>query len=85
MFTRATLLWAIAASLLLVSCSSSNVQDMNKGTDAAVGFVPPDAGPRADTALDSEGIDAEIIDMDAATDEASPDDGSVGVPVDEYD
>jgi len=83
MFARATLLWAAVASLQFISCSSSNLQDMNKGTDVGVGFVPPDVGPLPDTAPDTQDVasdqveanDVESIEMDAGTD------GTIDTPV----
>jgi hypothetical protein len=33
-----------SAALLLTACSSSSPQDMNKGTDVGLGYVPPDVG-----------------------------------------
>jgi hypothetical protein len=65
---------ATAASLLL-ACSSSQSRDVNYGTDAGLGFVPPDAPPRNDAApakaevsgeaaapLDSGGADETPVD-----------------------
>jgi hypothetical protein len=69
-FTHATLLWAVAASLLLVGCSSSNLQDMNKGTDVGAGFVPPDTRPR-DLSPDSQDVardQAEAADQAGSSD-----------------
>ena len=37
------------ASALTVSCSGSSATDINFGTDAGAGFVPPDGGTTSDT------------------------------------
>ena len=36
-----------SAALFLAACSSSSPQDMNKGTDVGLGFVPPDVAATA--------------------------------------
>jgi hypothetical protein len=68
MCTRALLPLAFAASLLFGGCSEEQHRDVNYGTDAGVGFVPPDAAPRADTSPDRG---------DLAPDGASANEGDV--------
>jgi hypothetical protein len=36
-----------SATLFFAACSSSSPQDMNKGTDVGLGYVPPDVAPTA--------------------------------------
>jgi hypothetical protein len=78
MRTHLLLSSVVAAGLLLAGCSSKDLQDMNKGTDAAVGFIPPDSG-RKDTSSEAGGgeaasVRAEVGDtMDATSDQADVD------------
>jgi hypothetical protein len=44
-----------SATLFFAACSSSSPQDMNKGTDVGLGFVPPDV---ALTAPDTTAMEA---------------------------
>jgi hypothetical protein len=48
------------ASLLLSACSSSTPQDMNKGTDSGVGWIPPDTGAGPDLAPDALEVSADL-------------------------
>ena len=79
MYTRALLTLAAAASLLLPACSSSGPRDMNYGTDAGLGYVPPDVGARADSAPDK------ATDQAADADGGSALDSSVDSTSDETD
>ncbi len=87
MLTRAALILAAAANLPLVGCSSNNLQDINKGTDVAAGWVPPDAGTAEAAPLDAQAIDtsASTDDTSASTDDGdgSTDDGSVDAAANE--
>jgi hypothetical protein len=56
-----------SATLLLSGCSSSTPQDINKGTDVGLFFVPPDVAPVTpayDAAIDAESA----VDSDNAAD-----------------
>jgi hypothetical protein len=66
--------WAALASLFCSGCSSEGPRDLNYGTDAGLGYVPPDAPVRADAAPDRSEAAAET---DAGLDGASPYDTSV--------
>jgi hypothetical protein len=78
MCTRSLLTLAVAAGLLLPACSSSGPRDMNYGTDAGLGFVPPDVGPRPDVAPA-----AKDTALEQAADAGGPVDSSVDSMTDE--
>jgi hypothetical protein len=62
---------AALAGVHLFGCSSKGPQDMNLGTDAGLGFVPPDVPIRTDTAPDSaEAAAAESAGLDSTPDSA---------------
>ena len=48
--------------LAFAACSSDELRDMNYGTDAGVGFIPPDGSLKADLA-----VDAPEVTLDATT------------------
>ena len=54
--------WAALASLLCFGCSSDEPRDMNYGTDAGLGYEPPDAPVRTDAAPDDSESPAETHD-----------------------
>ncbi|MBN2576992.1 MAG: hypothetical protein JXP73_20690 [Deltaproteobacteria bacterium] len=65
---RALLTLAVAANSLLPACSSGDLRDMNYGTDAGQGFVPPDTGPRADLPPDTPADQTAALDGGGAID-----------------
>lgn len=74
---------AALASLHVFGCSSKGPQDMNLDTDAGLGFVPPDAPVRNDTAPDSSdaGTDrAEVIIDSTAPDSSAVDSEPAAAP-----
>jgi hypothetical protein len=81
MYASAFLALVVVASLLLVACSSSKAQDVNYGTDVAVGFVPPDGGygPEAVSAASEVAREVSSTLADAADGgiaiDSSPDEG----------
>jgi hypothetical protein len=80
--TRVLLALAALAGLLLFGCSSSTRRDQWYGTDAAVGFVPPDVGPRADTKPDTKPDTSDVaVDQATVPDGVSAVDGSADISV----
>jgi hypothetical protein len=81
---------ALSTGLLFSGCSSSKPRDVHYGTDADVGFIPPDA-PAATTTYDAgidggsamdSGIDgnaASATDSDVSADTVSAVDAAVSV------
>jgi len=66
-----------ASALIFSACSSSHPRDIYYGTDAGLGFVPPDVGASIDT---SSGIDGSVGSESGASEAAASDAG--GSPVD---
>jgi hypothetical protein len=55
------------ASLCLAACSSSRPRDQWYGTDAGLGYVPPDGGRVSHTDL-GPGVDGGAVDLAATVD-----------------
>jgi len=70
------------AALLLAACSSSSPQDMNKGTDVALFWVPPDTAPDLPPEVSNETA-AEAAPAGANDSASAPDGGTLtDAPVD---
>ncbi len=84
---RLAVFFALAA-LPLLGCSSSQPRDINYGTDAGLGYIPPDGGGTSSTG-DAVQIDSGSVDSgnradaagDAAIDAASDVGGDLGTDV----
>jgi hypothetical protein len=78
--TRVAVVFALAA-LPLLGCSSSQPRDINYGTDAGLGFVPPEGGT-TNSAPDGVQVDTASADTmngaDAAGDSKDSLDGNIG-------
>jgi hypothetical protein len=74
-----------SAALFLAACSSSSPQDMNKGTDVGLGYVPPDVAPTAPdaTVIEAGGsVDsADAVEAGGSANAANGIDGGVDAPV----
>jgi hypothetical protein len=76
---------AALAGVHLFGCSSKGPQDKNLGTDAGLGFVPPDVPIRTDTAPDraeaaaseSAGLDSAALDGAVEREPAAAPDGAL--------
>jgi hypothetical protein len=73
---------ALAAGLQLFGCSSKGPQDKNLGTDAGLGFVPPDVPIRTDTPPGTDAVTdrAEVMIDSAAPDSSAAESGPAAAP-----
>jgi hypothetical protein len=71
----------VVVSFSFAACSSDQLRDLNYGTDAGVGFVPPDGSLKADLAPDTSEVAPDTttaLDGESEAGQASADSSAAG-------